>query len=509
MAFKPLSPFAIVVVGAGMISVVVGVVAARNAVGRSAQPQRPAVSVQKSAVLSVTPPVGNPSSGAQAAQPDKEAASAETHWPGVGTETAAGATESPTTGDPEAISLYEGSDDLTPRNRVDELVFAKLKELKIQPARLCSDCVFLRRIYLDMTGTLPSEEDARKFLEDKSPGKRRELIERLFQTEDYTDYWAMKWSDVLRIKAEFPINLWPNAAQAYHRWVRTAIRDNMPYDRFVRDMLTTSGSNFRIPQVNFYRAQQGRDPKVTAQMVALTFMGTRADKWPGERLAGMANFFAQIQYKGTAEWKEEIILFEPGKILEQEGGAEKLKAVFPDGTPIQLAPDRDPREVFADWLITEKNPWFSTIIVNRLWGWLLGRGIIQEVDDIRDDNPPQNAELLEYLKQELVQSGYDMRHVNRLILNSKAYQLSPVPRADAELSAANFGHYPIRRVEGEVLIDAICQITGTTESYDSAIPEPFSWIPEGYRTIALPDGSITSSFLEDRKSTRLNSSHRT
>ena len=123
----------------------------------------------------------------------------------------------------------------------------------------------------------------------------------------------MKWSDLLRIKAEFPINLWPNAAQAYHRWIRTSLRNNLPYDQFVREMLTSSGSNFRVPQVNFYRAMQSKEPPAIAQAVALTFMGTRAEKWPEERLAGMAAFFSQIGYKETAEWKEEIVFFDPGK----------------------------------------------------------------------------------------------------------------------------------------------------------------------------------------------------
>ena len=139
------------------------------------------------------------------------------------------------------------------------------------------------------------------------------MIDRLLERDEFADYWAMKWSDLLRIKAEFPINLWPNAAQAYHRWIRTSIKENLPYDQFVRQMLTSSGSNFRVPPVNFYRAMQNREPAGIAQTVALTFMGTRADKWPKDRLAGMAAFFAKVGYKYTAEWKEEIVFFDPGK----------------------------------------------------------------------------------------------------------------------------------------------------------------------------------------------------
>ena len=434
---------------------------------------------------------------------------------------------------------FESAAPLTSEHPIDKIVFGKLKQLGIPPARLCSDEVFLRRVYLDLIGTLPTAEEARQFLNDPSPRKREALIDRLLQREEFADYWAMKWSDLLRIKAEFPINLWPNAAQAYHRWVRTAIRDNMPYDRFVRELLTANVSNFRVPQVNFYRAVQSKDPQTIAQAVALTFMGVRADKWPKDQLAGMAAFFSRISYKPTGEWKEEIVCFDPEKLIRpaqppalpgtvsattpptpppaptpsgkpapsgsgsasgQAGPgspkAEPLVATFPDGTSVRIRPDQDPRVVFADWLIQPKNPWFAKNIVNRIWSWLLGRGIIHEPDDIRPDNPPSNPELLAFLEKELVGSGYNLRHIYRLIVTSKTYQLSSIPRSKNPEAAAQFAYYPVRRLEAEVLIDALNQITGTTEQYSSMIPEPFTYIPLGYRAVALPDGSITSAFLE-------------
>jgi hypothetical protein len=395
--------------------------------------------------------------------------------------------------DDNFVPAFESRIDLTPQGKIDELVFARLKQLKIEPSRVCSDAVFVRRVYLDAIGTLPTAQEARDFLRDQDPDKRRVLIDRLLERPEFADYWAMKWSDLLRVKAEFPINLWPNAAQAYHRWIRTAIKENVPYDRFVREMLTASGSNFRVPQVNFYRAMQNKEPSAIAQTVALTFMGTRADKWPPERLTGMAGFFSQVGYKMTAEWKEEIVFSDPDKPA--------AKAVFPDGTPARLSPGQDPREAFADWLLRPKNPWFARSIANRAWSWLLGRGIIHEPDDIRPDfvrpdNPPGNPELLAYLEQELIASRYDMKHLFRLILNSKTYQLSSISRTKRPEAEANFASYPLRRLEAEVLIDALCQITGTTEKYSSPIPEPFTFIPEKLRSIALPDGSISSSFLE-------------
>jgi hypothetical protein len=393
---------------------------------------------------------------------------------------------------PQPVGVFESDAALTSQNSVDEIVFARLKELNIQPARLCSDAVFVRRAYLDIIGTLPKALDAEQFILNSSPNKRRLLIDRLLERDEFADYWAMKWSDLLRVKAEFPINLWPNAAQAYHRWIRAAIKDNMPYDRFARELLTASGSNFRAPPVNFYRAVQNKEPATIARTVALTFMGTRAEKWPAAQLSGMAAFFSEIGYKHTAEWKEEIVLFDPGKATNNLIEA----AAFPDGTKARLSPDHDPREVFADWLIDAKNPWFTQNIANRVWAWLLGRGIIQEPDDIRPDNPPSDPKLLALLEKDLVASHYDLKHLFRLILNSKTYQLSSVPASDNPQAAAHFASYPLRRLEAEVLIDALDQITGTTESYSSAIPEPYTFIPGEMRSIALPDGSISSAFLE-------------
>jgi len=383
-------------------------------------------------------------------------------------------------------------------NRIDELVFGRLEQLGIQPANLCSDAVFVRRAYLDVIGTLPTAQEARAFLADKDPNKRSTMIDRLLEREEFADYWAMKWSDLLRVKSEFPINLWPNAVQAYHRWIRTCIKENLPYDQFVREILTASGSNFRVPQVNFYRAVQSKEPQALAQAVALTFMGVRAGGWPKDRWPDMAVFFSRVGYKYTGEWKEEIVFFDPNEENpKSEIRNPKLPVTtFPDGTTIQLSSGQDPREVFTDWLTAPGNPWLARNIVNRVWSWLLGRGIIHEPDDIRQDNPPSNPELLAFLEKELVAARYDLKHVYRLILNSQTYQLSSIPRSDKPEAAANFASYPLRRLEAEVLIDALNQITGTTEKYSSAIPEPFTFIPEDQRSISLADGSITSSFLE-------------
>ncbi len=373
--------------------------------------------------------------------------------------------------------------------RIDDLVFAQLKQLNIEPAHPCTDTVFVRRVFLDVIGTLPTAEETRAFLKDPSPAKRTALIDRLLTREEFADYWTMKWSDLLRVKAEFPINLWPNAAQVYHRWIHTALRDAVPFNRFARELLTGSGSNFRSGPANFYRASQSKEPAGLARMVALTFMGVRAEKWPAEQLATFAPFFSALSYKGTGEWKEEIVFFEATKLSA-------ITATLPDGTPVTLSPDRDPREVFADWLITPDNPWFARALANRVWSWLLGRGITHEPDDLRPDNPPVNPALLDYLAAQFVASRYDVKKLFREILLSQTYQLSSVARSDSSAAEANFAFYPLRRLDAEVLIDALNQLSGTTEKYSSAIPEPFTYVPDDQRSIALPDGSITSAFLE-------------
>lgn len=421
-----------------------------------------------------------------------------------------------------AANVFESAVPPKPNTPIDQFVFARLAQLKLEPV-LCSDSVFVRRVYLDVIGTVPTAKEAREFIRDSSPNKRQLLIDRLLERDEYADFWAMRWSDVLRVKAEFPVNLWPNGAQAYHRWIRASIVANKPYDQFARELLTSSGSNFRVGPVNFYRAIQNRTPEGIASAVALAFMGVRADSLPADRLTGMAAFFSQIGYKPTSEWKEEHVFWDPlgtsavagntapGRdaiapiaqaassvtpaALPKPANPPPDTAVFPDGRKIKLPPDRDPRDVFADWLITPQNPWFTRSIVNRAWAWLLGRGIIHEPDDIRPDNPPSNPELLAYLEKEFVASQYDLKKLYRLILNSQTYQLSSMPRVTNPAAEANFASYPLRRLDAEVLIDAINVITGTTDLYTSAIPEPFTYIPQNQPAIAIADGSITSPFL--------------
>lgn len=388
------------------------------------------------------------------------------------------------------VKPFEKDGKFTVKNEIDKLVLEELKEQGVKPAGTCSDEVFVRRVFLDVIGTLPKHWEVKGFLNSKNKNKRADLINRLLKRKEFADYWSLKWCDLLRVKAEFPINLWPNAVQAYHRWIYDSLKNNMPYDKFARELLTSSGSNFRVPQVNFYRAVQGNSPSALAKAAALTFMGVRFDKWPESKQKDFEAFFSRVSFKKTAEWKEEIVCLNPAP-------APPLKAVFPDGKSVEIPYDKDPRKVFANWLISKDNPWFARNIVNRVWSWFFGRGIIHEPDDIREDNPPVNPKLLKYLEKELVKSNYDLKHIYRLILNSSTYQQSSIPQ-DEDLQKAEkfFACYPPRQLDAEVLIDALCYVTGPTESYRSPIPEPFTFVPGSNRSITLADGSITSQFLE-------------
>ncbi len=373
--------------------------------------------------------------------------------------------------------------------QLDYFVHAALLNAGISPAPLCTDETFLRRVYLDTVGKLPKLGEVTAFIKDTNPDKRKQCIEKLLRSRSFADYWSMKWCDILRVKSEFPINLWPNAVQGYHRWIHNAISTNMPYDDFARALLTSSGSNFRVPPVNFYRAIQGKTPGSIASAAALTFMGVRIENWSDDKRADMEAFFSRILYKPTDEWKEEIVCLDPA-ILEP------LNAVLPDGTAVTIPVGQDPRDFFAAWLIAPENEWFARNIVNRIWAWLFGRGIIHEPDDIRPDNAATNPELLSWLQKELLISNYDLKHIYRLILNSTTYQQSSVPAQSSPEADRLFAYYPVRQIEAEVLRDVLKSLFGAGETYSSLIPEPFTYIPEYIPTVMIADGSISSAFLE-------------
>ena len=389
--------------------------------------------------------------------------------------------------------------------RIDEICAAKWKEQKLMPSEVCTDAVFLRRVYLDVIGVLPTPQEVKAFLADKDPGKRAKLIDKLMQRDEFVDFWALKWGDLLRIKSEYPVRVWPKAVQAYHHWLRQSIAENKPYDRFVTEMLVSSGSNFRDGPCNFYRAVPNKDPQSFAETAALVFMGVRlscarchahpTEKWTLEDNLGMAAFFAQLKFKKTGEWKEEIVFVDTDAVLKHPISKQTVKPKFLGGPMVQLKPGDDARALFAAWLTAGDNPYFARAIANRVWYWLMDVGVVNEPDDLRPSNPPSNPELLDYLAKELVTRQYDLRHLYRIILNSQAYQLSSLSTPNNLKDTRYFSHRIPHRLQAEQLLDAISQVTETTESFSSTIPEPYTKLSD-FHAIWLSDGSIGSPFLE-------------
>jgi len=397
-----------------------------------------------------------------------------------------------------AASPYEAAAWPMSANAVDREVEKSLKGAGLALRAPASDAVFLRRVYLDALGAMPTGTETKAFLADPDPGKRGALVAKLLEREEFVDYLSLKWGDLLRIKSEFPSNLWPNAVQAYNRWIRDAIASNMPYDRFVAELLTSSGSNFRDPPVNFFRAIPGKDPASVAGAVSLAFLGARYESWPEDIRRGMAGFFSRVAYKKTLEWKEEIVYPDP-RPLDGAGAAAggDVRLTLPDGSAAIVPAGADPRKVFAAWLTGPGKKMLARAFVNRAWYWLMGTGIVEPADDIRPGNPPASPGTLNLLADEFAASGFDVKKLYTLILTSRTYQQSSLPAAGegATPASARFARYAIRRLDAEIIIDALCRIGGNGERYSSPIPEPFTYIPPAQRTIALADGSITSPFL--------------
>ena len=369
-------------------------------------------------------------------------------------------------------------------NEIDTYVNEVLQEKGFTPSALCSDESFIRRTYLVTTGKLPSIQVVISFLKDIDSNKRSKLINKLLSANEYVDFQALKWGDLLRIKSEFPSNLWPNAVQAYNRWVRVSIRDNKPYNQFVKELLLSSGSNFRSPEVNFYRAFQSKSAKNIAANVSLLFLGTRDSD------SALSVFFSQIKYKATEEWKEEIVY------NENDISSPIHEVLMSDGTTIELPTNNDFRVSFVNWLTSPSNTQFAEVIVNRIWYWLMGTGIVHQPDDFNASNPPSNPKLLKYLANELMTHHYDLQYIFRLILNSNTYQRSSETNASNMGDNKYFSHYQLRRLTAEEFVDAIGTITGINDTYMSRVPEPFTFLPTESGAINIGDGSITSTSLE-------------
>lgn len=380
--------------------------------------------------------------------------------------------------------LATGAWSADPAQRIDELVAARLARDGLALPERCDDATFIRRLGLDALAVLPTPQITQVFLEARNADKRDRAIDRALARPEHADWWAWRWSDLLRVKAEFPSNLWPLGAAVTHRWLRQTMIDGLPYDRFVAGLVAANGSGFRHGPANFYRAVSERTSQAMADTVALVLLGRRIDAAGRDREAqqGFAACFAGVAFKPTREWKEEIVLWDAAAIPPGTPAP-----CAPDGTPLAVEPGADARPALAAWLTGPGRLELARAQANRTWTWLTGRPLIDPVDDLRSDNPPWCPELLDHLAQVLIEANWDHRVLVRAILRSQTWQArAGVP-----------GGYPIRRLEAEVLLDALCLVTASGERWVSQIPEPFTVVPPGQvRAVALPDGSISSTFLE-------------
>ena len=338
----------------------------------------------------------------------------------------------------------------------------------------CSDEVFLRRAYLTTTGALPTTAECRLFLEDNSINKRTKLIDKLLDSELHLRYMQMRWGDILRIKSEFPSNLWPNGVQAYNRWLYEHLLNNTPYDKMVQDLLISQGSNFRSPAVNFYRGFQKRTPENFYKDINLLFLGNRNCTDNGHLC------FSQVRFKSTKEWKEEIIYIDYYQDMPEE------RIVLSDGTVLKPRNDSDWREEYVTWLTSSKNRRFAEVLVNRLWFWVFGKGIVHEPDDWRADNTPSDPALLNQLTDKFLRNGFNIKSLMREILLSEKFNSPMAPDGD----------YEPQRLPAEVIVDAIASTTGIWNTYSSRVPEPFTFYPPKTRSTHLGDATVSSTELE-------------
>ena len=377
-------------------------------------------------------------------------------------------------------------------NEIDKLVWTKLRAMGIVPSPLTDDATFLRRLFIDAIGTLPTPEEVRAFLRDGSPDKRSRWIDRVLERDEFADYWALKWSDILLVDRA---TLGERGAFELHRWLRSQFARNRPYDEWVRELITATGISGRDGPVNFFRAVT--TPEDIGRTVSQAFLGVRIDcaqchhhpfdRWSQDDFYALAGFFNGIERKSLGEDRQ--LIYHSGLRETRIPLSERPVKVRPLGSgPAPTLDDADPRVVLATWMTKPENPWFTRLVANRLWKHYLGRGLVEPEDDLRSTNPSSNEPLFDYLAGEVVSSGFDLKALMRLILNSRVYQLSSRANETNHDDDQFFSHHYVKRLAAEVLLDAVCQVTGAPEHYPGR--------PNGTRAIELWDNRAPSYFLD-------------
>lgn len=376
---------------------------------------------------------------------------------------------------------------------VDKHTFDKLKQLQILPSELCSDEEFVRRVYLDTIGLLPTAADSRAFLADSSKDKRAKLIDQLLERPEYAEFWAMKWADLLRVRNQ---KMTASGVHKFNRWIVRSLREDLPYDQFARQLLTANGNTFSNPAANFYRTTT--DFTDCTETTSQLFLGIRIqcakchnhpfERWTQNNYYGIGAFFNRVQRKKTPSADEMVIFVSRQGEVTQPRTGQTMKPWLPLKGDADLPADADRRETFAEWLTTPDNPFFARVAVNRLWGHLMGRGIVEPVDDFRDSNPPSSVALLDGLAKDFVEHNYSIKHSIRTILSSRVYQLSSRKNDFNKDDGKYFSHYRTRMLTAEQLLDAICAVTGVDEKY--------AGLPAGMHATSLPSPDVDNYFLK-------------
>ena len=379
-----------------------------------------------------------------------------------------------------------------PAGFIDELMLDKWKSLKLIPSPRTTDAQFLRRVYLDAAGILPTPEEVEEFLADQSPDKRAKTVDKLLERDEFADYWAYKWSDLLLVSSR---KLRPNAMWAFYNWIRDSVKVNKPWDQFARDIFTSSGSSRQNGALNYFVLH--RDAIDLSENVTQAFLGQRLtcarchnhplEKWTQKQYYQFANLFARVGQKNGDAAGETVVFAKTSGDINHPRLLRPLEPAPLDGKSMALDSLEDRRRLFATWLTSPDNEYFAKNIVNRVWGNIMGRGLCHPIDDVRATNPASSEELFNALAKDFVSNGFNIKRLIRQILVSSTYQVSSEANATNQSDNIFYSKYIVKRLPGEVILDAMSQVTG--------IPAAFAGYPAGTRAMQLPDVRVQSQFL--------------
>jgi len=378
-------------------------------------------------------------------------------------------------------------------NFVDEAVYEKLRQLQYPTSELCTDNDFVRRVYLDVIGVLPTVAESSAFLANKEPDRRPRLIDTLLERPEFARFWALKWGDLLRLQKK---NVKETGVHKFYQWLVECFEQDKPFDQFARELLTAQGSTYDHPAANYYRAASNmlEATETTAQL----FLGSRIqcakchnhpfENWTQDNYYGLNAFFNRVTHKPGTRFEEEVVFVSREGEVRQPRTGQTMKPWLPGKGAVEESESYDRRRVFVDWLTAPENPFFARVAVNRIWSEVMGQGIVEPVDDFRQSNPPANPVLLDRLADDFVANGYDQKSTIRTILNSRTYQLSSEANELNKNDKRLFSHSKMRMLSAEQLLDAICQVTQVEES--------FPGLPAGTLATEIPSPDFSHTFLD-------------